>query len=188
MSSKPGDCVDGGKLVAELSPAWRVTDDSTQWRLMRKDGERGWVTSNRGGIVHNLLNYIRKHVKGIDPAALAIVQALPGDYRLVLIARGRYVAPAPRPRSSPPAARSKPRRRRRAVITLPALPVPVAAVVAVAAEAPAPPVADPVPVAAPAPAERFEMPRHPLYIRRLAAQFIAWRAEAARHARVLEHA
>jgi len=162
-------------LVAQLNADWRVVDDGTQWRLMRRDSERGWVTGNRGGILHNLLNYIRTHVKDIDPAALAIVQALPGDYRLVLQARGQYRPPPPRSRCVSTEPKVSRPRRACSVVVLKApesLPAPVAAAVAVAvlvaAEAPAPP-------------QRlaYIRPTPPAYVRRLAAAFIAWRSAIA---------
>jgi len=193
------------KVVAQLNDQWRVVDDGSRWILEQLNpldvltDESDWRLRHHGGILHNLLSYIRKHVGEIDPAALALVQALPSDYRLVLQARGQYRQPPPRswPRASTKtiAAVRKPTasfeavektigldgkkqvgrpRRARTVVLLKAPESSPATVVAVlvAAEAPASP-ARPVP---------------PVYIRHLAARFIAWRSTAARHVRELEHA
>jgi hypothetical protein len=85
--------VEGGKLVAQLNEHWRLVYDGTRWKLQRFDGD--WINQVAASIMPNMEQHIRKHVKNIDPAALAVVQALPQDYRLVLMARGQYRQPPP---------------------------------------------------------------------------------------------
>lgn len=176
---------EGSTLIAQLNDRWRLADDSTRWILQRFDEERGdWIVQAAASIMPNMENHIRKHVKDIDPAAAAIVQALPSDYRLVQLARGVYVQPPKQRVKAKPVVdmAARQRRIRRAGAAARARRVTQRAA-APAAAAPAPPAPPPAPIAL------FVMPKHPPYIRKLAAAFISWRSrQAARHVRELQHA
>jgi hypothetical protein len=82
------EAVIGGILVAQLNAAWRVIDDGRQWVLERRPvdalaDETDWRTRTRVSIAHNLLSCVRRFCgDDADPAALAILAALPAEYRL----------------------------------------------------------------------------------------------------------
>jgi hypothetical protein len=67
-------------IIAQLNARWRVVDDGgRQWVLARLDDKYGWVQHVACRTRAALLNCIGGYVTGdVDPAAFAIVAALPG--------------------------------------------------------------------------------------------------------------
>ena len=68
-------------LVAQLNERWRVVDDGSKWVLESfRDFE--WCARTRVRIRHGLEHCVRRFAGDVDPAALAILAALPVEYRL----------------------------------------------------------------------------------------------------------
>ncbi|MGY0573712.1 hypothetical protein ACTGJ9_023695 [Bradyrhizobium sp. RDM12] len=82
--ARRGESDDAFPVIARLSVGWRIVAalDGTEWILQRQRGHQSandWRARAHCRTRHALLNCIRTYVKGdVDPASLAIVDALPG--------------------------------------------------------------------------------------------------------------
>ncbi len=68
--------------VAVLNDRWRVVDDPVQWLLQRRERtasekSSGWAGEHFCRQRRSLLRDIRENCGEVDPAALAVIEALP---------------------------------------------------------------------------------------------------------------
>ena len=80
-----GTCSLSPRVIAVLNDRWRVIDDPLQWILEARDGRKrlratGWRGRSFCTTRGTLKREIRRLVGDVDPAAMAIVDALPNQH------------------------------------------------------------------------------------------------------------